>query len=534
MSAAGLTGRERPSLRALYPWLLAAILLLALALRLIALDKSIWLDEYASIRLASWDSLRQMLSAARNDNAPLYFLLLWAWRHLGGEVALLRLPSLALGLLTVLVAAAWVRRSSALGAPLAALFLAVAPALLRNSQEIRQYALLGLLAALSFYLASRLAADPEPLWPYLGLGLCLSAAVLTHVVGILLAVPACVFAALASPDVRRFRPAGLVLALALPAAAFLGVYAVFLRGAVVAERTAWISPVTPRVVRRVALDMFGFAESDWAGPPGSPLSIAPGRCAALGAAALLAVLACFGRWRAGLPFLAAALAYWLQMALYSLLVRPILLPRTALPGLIPFVGFLSVQWATIRPRWLRVAAVALAIALSAAFAWQWIAAGAGQPFEDWKLAASTVASDWQPGDLVLCYPADTAALVRYYAPDLLDKAVVELPRQIDFPLPAAAPAGQPGSLFLVLRCASTPGGDMSDYRALLSRLRSEVERSGVQFRVVTVGSVADTPRAPDGIRGRLLAGLEEAFGQPISLQDLGSVVLASYRGGQVQ
>ena len=354
-------------------------------------------------------------------------------------------------------------------------------------------------------------------------------------VGVLLVAPACAFAALASPDVRRFRPAGLVLALAPPAAAFAGVYAVFLHAAEVASRTAWIPQATPTVAASVALQVLGLATDVHLDGLAPAASYACSQWVAFAAFAVVAVLACFGRWRAGLPFLAAALAYWLQTALYSLLVRPILLPRTALPGLIPFVGFLAVQLATVRPRRLRAAAVAAALVLSAAFAWQWVAAGAWQPHEDWKLAAATVASAWQPGDPVIVYPGYAADPIRYYAPGLPAAAFMEV-------APGADPAGsarrlrarlsaaQPETAFLVLRADLAAGGNRDTCRQLLSLVRTELGPSGAPLRVALLAPDVDIAEELHHTRRDFLAELERAFGPPLSLQRFGSLTLGTYGG----
>ncbi len=135
--------------------ILFAILLLALALRLVSLgDHSLWYDEAFSVLFAQND-LATMLSGTVNavEHPLLYYLTLSGWMQmLGSSTFAVRLLSVVTGVLTV-GAVYWVARD--LFDPrtgLAAAFITtIAPFHVQYSQEARMYSLLALLLLLATY-----------------------------------------------------------------------------------------------------------------------------------------------------------------------------------------------------------------------------------------------------------------------------------------------------------------------------------------------------------------------------------------------
>ncbi|NET07770.1 MAG: hypothetical protein F6K16_24305 [Symploca sp. SIO2B6] len=53
-----------------YPYLVAAILVFALLIRLIGLNKGIWIDEYFSFRWNEGDSIGTLIVSLRSHNKP--------------------------------------------------------------------------------------------------------------------------------------------------------------------------------------------------------------------------------------------------------------------------------------------------------------------------------------------------------------------------------------------------------------------------------------------------------------------------------
>lgn len=128
------------------------ILILALVLRLVNLNQSLWLDEAVQAITAKGPFLG-LFSELRGDfHPPLYHLLMWLWvRIFGLSEMVLRLPSVIFGVATVWVVYKIVRSWELGIGRIAAIFLATAPFHIYYSQEARPYALVAFLVSLSWY-----------------------------------------------------------------------------------------------------------------------------------------------------------------------------------------------------------------------------------------------------------------------------------------------------------------------------------------------------------------------------------------------
>ncbi|WP_420645096.1 glycosyltransferase family 39 protein [Candidatus Leptofilum sp.] len=150
-------------------YLLVAILLLAFGLRVHNLEvQSFWNDEGNSARLSERTIPLIIEGTASDIHPPLYYLLLNQWRKLVGDSEFgLRSLSLFAGLFTVPLTFVLAKNLNAkarrrggqrkgwLLGWLAALLLAINPAMVYYSQEARMYALLGLWAVLATVLLLR-------------------------------------------------------------------------------------------------------------------------------------------------------------------------------------------------------------------------------------------------------------------------------------------------------------------------------------------------------------------------------------------
>ena len=184
-------------------WLLVAILLLAFGLRVHNLEvQSFWNDEGNSARLSERSIPLIIEGTASDIHPPLYYLLLNQWRKLAGDSEFgLRSLSLFAGVLTVPLtfvlgsifgAMAQRRRAKRNGWLLglvAAVLIAINPAMIYYSQEARMYALLGLWAVLTtlFLLrwfaisGERQLANSQQTWLWGGAYvLCAAAGLYTH------------------------------------------------------------------------------------------------------------------------------------------------------------------------------------------------------------------------------------------------------------------------------------------------------------------------------------------------------------------
>ena len=218
-------------------WVLAALLVLAAALRLSTLDlQSFWYDEaYTPVHVLHASLAATLRSVVHSENSPpLWYLIAWLdGRVLGdGEIAL-RLPSALAGIATVAVAWGIGRElAGARAAAACAALVAVNPLFVWYSQEARAYALFVLLSALAILCFLRARRQPTR-GRIAAFALCGSLALLTHYFSVFLLVPM-VLVLLADRATRRA---------ALPAAGVMAAVGAGLLPLLVAQgghNTQWI------------------------------------------------------------------------------------------------------------------------------------------------------------------------------------------------------------------------------------------------------------------------------------------------------
>ncbi len=139
-------------------WLLLAILLLALGLRVFRLEgQSLWYDEGTSVALAGRSLATITRSAAADIHPPFYYYLLHGWTALFG-FSPTAVRALAAFAGTFLVALTWVLGQQLFGTAaglIAAFLAAISPFQIYYSQETRMYVLVAMLGALSTTLSIR-------------------------------------------------------------------------------------------------------------------------------------------------------------------------------------------------------------------------------------------------------------------------------------------------------------------------------------------------------------------------------------------
>jgi Dolichyl-phosphate-mannose-protein mannosyltransferase len=156
LPAAPKADRTSPKPATASPSVLGAAALIVLAggaVRAASLAGSLWFDEAVTVRDVS-GTFGQMLHRVVNHEAspPFYFICLWLWRHLVGNTAVdLRSLSAVAGTLTIALAFVVGRRRIGPRAGLVlALCVAVSPALIYYSTEMRMYGLLVLITGIGF------------------------------------------------------------------------------------------------------------------------------------------------------------------------------------------------------------------------------------------------------------------------------------------------------------------------------------------------------------------------------------------------
>ena len=454
----------------------AAILLLAAAMRLAGLDKSLWLDEAGSLAQAG---AADFIATARDyDHPPLYFALLRAGLQMTPSFPVLRLFSVACGVGAVAVFCFFFGGRERLAGWTAALLLAVLPGFVFNSQELRQYGLLSLAFSVALALAWRVERAPHAVRFLAGLATALAVAASTHLITVFFMAA---LIAVMAWRLRRERP-GILLRVScafVPATLLVLFFKyVFLLRTVKSPDLWWMPPVSPALLRQVFIEDTGWSALVWfyeacerhVPGVGSVFLVAAG----LGAA--FVAWTAWARRGAGPAhaLLAIGLVYWGLLTGYSLVAPPIVWPRTMLPGMLPFVLSLGLGVATHpRERQRRMATAVLTV-LAIAMTVPWLRGLAFQPAEDLRGFSRALSQSATPPDLLVLVNGVEIGLEPYW-PAYKKQACLKV--ELRDPLPAtlaaltAARGRQPegGAIFLVYRADSS----LAPKRAVLQAIVDE-------------------------------------------------------------
>ena len=164
------------------------ILLVALTLRLVALNQSFWLDEAIGALVVRNLEFKEILTQfSRSDfHPPLYYLILKFWTNLFGySESALRSLSVVLGTATVyltyLIAIKILKKRFAV--LFSTLLIATSQLHIYFSQEARMYVMTGFFAALCVYFFLYIL-EKTSVWRWVGFSVCLTALIFTDYVPI--------------------------------------------------------------------------------------------------------------------------------------------------------------------------------------------------------------------------------------------------------------------------------------------------------------------------------------------------------------
>jgi len=159
------------------------LLLVATAVRFVTITKaSIWHDEGFTMMLTSRNPVEIWAGSARDVHPPLYYEVLHGWTQVFGrsELAARSLSAVA-GIATIYVGYLLVKRYfSRQAASVVLLLLALAPFLIRYSQEARMYGLLGLFTISATYVLLRYLEHRNNVRWLIIYALLMSAGLYTH------------------------------------------------------------------------------------------------------------------------------------------------------------------------------------------------------------------------------------------------------------------------------------------------------------------------------------------------------------------
>jgi uncharacterized membrane protein len=514
------------NLNKIYPYAIVGILVLALSIRLIGLNKGIWMDDQASISMFSQKNVWQTFQELRKDtHPPLYFVLLHFWAKISNSDAFLRLPSVFFSVGTVLVVMRWIKLYSDLASLLAGFSFATLPIMLRYSHEIRGYSLLVFATALTFFFASRVIKEAEKNSVYIGLAFSLIIAVSTHMIGIMLIAPIFIFLILSSRlENKKIHYIKIISIFIIVFIIFCFYYFLFLNPINAASKISWLPSISLTSLSFTANYAFGAYSTLY-----YPNYIDP--IVTFIIITILAALVVFGKSKKALPFLVAGIIYLLQIISYSSFKAPIFWFTTVLPVLVPLVGFTALQIDAIRNKKIQRGFIGGFTILSLIFTGLWVTNEAWKPLEEFKQVTELVKSKWHPNNLVVIYPSYIQGTISRYWPNLPAPGVVsvdswELRENLNLALNVHPKVS---SISLIVRVDATVKNEVNFYNNILSSIESKTAKPlSIKIVLIIANGFKKTDIGSDTIN-KLLAIQASKFGHPLSYEDKGTYVSSEYK-----
>ena len=502
-------------------WSPLAVAILALALRLYGLaDKPLWLDEVSTLHRATIGFAAMVDDALHSKHYPTYFALIWLVAKLGTSPWLLRLPSAIFGALNAAVVCVIGREADRPRTGLAAgLLLALSPFDVQYGQEARSYTLVAALILVALWgllrLARQTTAQELPTRPERGAWLAYGGGTLAALVVLNVAVPWLVasnIAALAIAGRAKERRVAflkrwtavqaVIIALWLPA---LAAVLYDSKGAVL-EGPGWALPekwaALWSIIGPVYLDRISaFITFDVlpAAVPGLSLAIA--------------ALAAYGAWRlrrtphALIVIGCAACVLPLLLLLVSR-VTPVLVPRYFAWSAAPF--FILAGAGIARLTAWRYAAALVAFVVVALINIEPYYRAETKP--RWDLAASRLAAETSPGDVVLFNSWDAYYVTTAYARQSgLDQRHLALTWK---PVEAARFKAGHGLWVVFGRAGQGKMVRPADYVALLSRLGRPASQETVGRYITIWRFAAPHALAAACAPGVVCAASDDPVGNP--------------------
>ena len=163
---------------------------------------------------------------------------------------------------------------------------------------------------------------------------------------------------------------------------------------------------------------------------------------------------------------------------FSFFKVPIFGERTALPALIPLIGFMGVQAATIKSPKIYMISCAALLIISMNSIVVWTAHQAWMPYEHTREIAQTLQQRRQPHDVVIFYPSYFSGPIRYYDPELPMEDQICLKPEASFGeiegIIKTIQKASPSAVFLVVRNDLSVKKAFTTYQHLQEVLASEI------------------------------------------------------------
>lgn len=455
-----------------YLLIAGVIIVFALALRLMGLGRGLWLDEWFTIKIiTSPKYIQEFISC---NQPPLYHILLKLWSQFCFREEFLRSLSVLFGIGTLVIMMRWIKQYSYLGSFFVGILFATLPIMLRYSQELRDYSLLLPVVALSFFYASRIIADPSKLSGYIGLAISLTFTASTHVVGIMIIPSVCLYLIVSPLARRKVNIKRMFFVICAPIFIFtmIAFMQKFVQQASQLDTKWWYPAISLGYITVTAKSLFGL------GPLLSSFNSHPTVLRVVGVFfSFMAIYMFFaGDWKRTFPLLTAAILYWVLLILVSIFAVRIFIDRTALPGMIPFIGFAGWHITTIRKRFLKMLAAGLLVLLCATNTLDW--ARKANWSEPSRGISQVLQSLKSADDIVLFYPFYIEGIIRYYAvlpkeasySVSLEAGIEEIEKEINNKISLLKAKANSYHVFLITRDPPEGGNYPQNYIQLLKYL----------------------------------------------------------------
>ena len=211
------------------PWLIA-IIAIAGGMRVVGLNGEwLWYDELLSVNFSAGGVLDTILTVARFDvHPPLYYVQLAFWMAFGSSDAFVMGNSVVWSVLTIAVVyAAGIRQGGRMAAAIAAALVAVSPAAIYFSHQVRMYSFLSFLLVSAFACMVRFLQSGQRKNLVFACVL-MAATAYSHAAGILMASGVATYGIMATVQARDWRQFRLLIGmylllaiLCIPAVAFV-------------------------------------------------------------------------------------------------------------------------------------------------------------------------------------------------------------------------------------------------------------------------------------------------------------------------
>lgn len=414
-----------------YYAIMLLIVVFGLGLRLIGLDKGIWLDEFISI-----DKISEVnfIQALRGDNQPpTYFLLLRLWSTFSRQEAFLRVPSIIFGIASIVLFMIWLKPISPYAGLLGGFMMASMPIFIRYSQEIRGYSLLVFATVLSFYCSYKIASKNVSIWYYL-LAISLTIASTTHLIGLMVLPSVGLYLLFNHYQLKAKIPwPKVIVVFTIPLFLYFLIYIFFFQN--LYGQNWWMPPFSSQLFVSQFRYVFGIDKLIFTSSFLEIMSKNLAMLFRLGLTSLIIItsfiLLLFGSWKKSFILLLSAFTYWLQIILFSVLFVPIFWYRTLLLGVVPFIGFVSIQSTSIKNKLIRAFSIFGIVIIFIILASGWFLSESRNPSEQWRQAAQYLISETESTDIIMFYPRTVRGPIRYYFDALPEQNEITLDLEFD-------------------------------------------------------------------------------------------------------